>query len=59
MDVNNTFPFRAQDFDSQKFIGSVETVKKAGNRPLGKDALPMWYEYFGVSHPTAAQSAAK
>ena len=50
MDINNSFPFRAQDFDFQKFADSAK-VKKAGRRALGRDALPIWKDFFAHRQP--------
>ena len=51
MDVNGTFPFRAQDFDHRKFAGMAQAGKAAGNRALGRDALPAWKEFFAGRQP--------
>ena len=51
MDINNSFPFRAQDFDFQKFADSAKVGKKAGRRALGRDALPIWKDFFAHRQP--------
>ena len=51
MDINNSFPFRAQDFDLQKFVDSAKVGKKAGRRALGRDALPIWKDFFAHRQP--------
>ena len=51
MDVNGSFPIRAQDFDTRRFIAKAAVSKEVGGAALGKDALPMWKEFFAGSHP--------
>ena len=57
MDVNNTFPFRAQDFDFRKFAGMAKAGKVAGNRALGRDALLVRREFFAGRQPPAGEGA--
>ena len=58
MDVNGSFPIRAQDFDTRRFIAKAAVSKEVGGAALGKDALPMWKDFFAGSHPAEEEDEA-